>query len=87
MSRIQINNLNFNPEELRDLSDEELLIIQGGGWFYNLTGISTPNWIAAIDDFVHDKLGGWINVANTIYKLYNSGSSGGRGNGGQVNIA
>jgi hypothetical protein len=76
MSRIQINDLNFNSEGLRDLSDEELLIIQGGGWFYNLTGISTPNWIAAIDDYVHDKLGGWVTVINTVYKLYRSSGTG-----------
>lgn len=75
MSRIQINDLNYHSEGLRDLSDQELLLIQGGGWL--------GDFFSSLDDFVHDKLGGWLKVIYTVASWYlGSGGGGGGGGGG-----
>ncbi len=81
MSRIQINDLNHDSKELRDLSDQELLIIQGGGFFSSLY------------DFVHDNLGGLIGGAALLScalgwgtcVIY-GGGGGGHGGVGQMNL-
>lgn len=70
--------------ELIELSEDDLMGIQGGGWFKNLTGISTPKFLKDLDDRVNEKPGGWVAVLGKAIVSYYSGGSVGRF--GQVNL-
>jgi|LakMenE01Jun11ns_1017448.scaffolds.fasta_scaffold9948613_5 hypothetical protein len=61
--------------ELIELSEDDLMGIQGGGWFKNLTGISTPKFLKDLDDRVNEKPGGWVAVLGKVIVSYYSGGS------------
>ena len=61
--------------EFIELSEDDLIQIQGGGWFKKLTGISTPKFLKDLDDRVNQKPGGWFGVIAKAVATYYSGGS------------
>ena len=62
--------------ELIELSEDDLQAIQGGGWFQQLTGISTPKFLKDLDDRVNQKPGGWLGIiAKAVVTYYSGGSA------------
>ncbi|WP_414512154.1 hypothetical protein [Nostoc sp. PCC 9305] len=53
-----------------DINVSEQETISGGGWFKDLTGISTPEVLQDLDKTVRKKVdGGWVGVGITAAKL------------------
>lgn len=65
----------FATSELIELSEFDLETISAGGWFKNLTGISTPKFFKNLDDKVREKVpGGWAGVAAGVASFASGGS-------------
>lgn len=70
MAKIKVSDLQVRETEFVELSNLDSETILGGGWFHDLTGWHTPDFLKKIDDVVRDN-GGWIKLIGNIKNLYN----------------